>query len=982
MHNNIFITTEFKDFVSAYIKPNEHVIYSGHNPEHKFLFPLDDNSHKKFFGFVWRAYNEHEKYWFQEQQSTPGVTNTGIMIDIDAYQLGYERNIVAGFMAEVIKIVSEAIYEYINIPEDHKTYCFTLMNEKPYDTGNKNYKEGIHLLFPGIKIKREAKMAIFKKCTEPIQELFINRGFEKDQGIILDKNSSLVPVQIYGTIRKKKVESHKLVYVHTVTFSENCTVTRDETFMKSEHNLALELSIIYPGIAVSKKCFEARESKNIELKSFVFAYSNYLVSDEKRTLAKCKEVKYAHKDGFELHHLLKIIDKRRGAGGNYAEWSKICSAILGVSLYFMPYAYKFSIMCDEESWRKDGASTVLRLYSEVDEVLKTTPAEIINRKSMNTLRGIAKTDNPEGFKLIYKKSLRGKISNLISADKVITDTLVANLIHTFTAHNIYYVNLTSQNSRDGYWYEFIDEMQAVKPEYKPFLYKFYKHTGAVPETLQKFVSETIHDTLQDIYKNAKKELENESAIKIEGEKKGKSKKATNLEHYIQKVEATAKKCGNNMGINSVLNMCKTTHLYNAITFQLDLTQNIIGVGNGILHFSKGCVEFIQERSEYKISRTTDTEYFAYDPGNETIKKVEAILNDIIPDKLKYRALLMHLSQVFVGGSAERYFNILYSGGASGKSILMFLMENALGLISSCKFGAGSGFGYAESIDANVFTSDKKDTGGTDPQLINIEHARFVHCPEGKSGLIRPEIFKKLRDGASMRNLYEKNRSIVFKGIIVMPTNNQLRFMNYNYALERRFLYMYFPSRFVENPKATNEKKMDAGLSNSAKYDKQYGAAFLSILVHHWKMIGDYSSKTEEFAKITKCSPGGNIETDVEKLKKCSVENEKINSLIEKCTVEDALKISGIIEETKNYLASQNYMLQYRSTKVTITKDSKDEIEIAVFCRNYAHWYKQKTGTVMEISPDNFTAEVLDNFADQVIIRNNIQYLSGVRVLED
>ena len=194
----------------------------------------------------------------------------------------------------------------------------------------------------------------------------------------------------------------------------------------------------------------------------------------------------------------------------------------------------------------------------------------------------------------------------------------------------------------------------------------------------------------------------------------------------------------------------------------------------------------------------------------------------------------------------------------------------------------------------------------------------------------------------MRNLYEKNRSIIFKGIIVVPTNNQLRFMNYNYALERRFLYMYFPSRFVPNPKAQNEKKMDTGISNLAKFDKKWGSAFLSILVHHWKLI---------YSKFN-----GNIEI--------------------------ALEDSGILKETNDYLSSQNYMLQYKITKIIVTEDPNDEIEISEFCRIYAHWYKHKIGSIIEISPDNFVAEVLENFANIIVIKNEVQYLSGIKLKDN
>ena len=400
-----------------------------------------------------------------------------------------------------------------------------------------------------------------------------------------------------------------------------------------------------------------------------------------------------------------------------------------------------------------------------------------------------------------------------------------------------------------------------------------------------------------------------------------------------------KMCGDKMPIENVKGRCQLGWFKdNFIADLLDKDDNIIGVANGLLVLDKKA-KFINYSTTYKITRTTNTYYVPYDANNKYIIKVETILSEIISNPKKLKGMLMHISLCLVRGKVDRYFNIFFSNGSSGKTILMQLIENALGMISDSTYGAN--FGYYDTIDASVFNEDKRDVNGVDHHLKKLEHPRFVQCPEGKGGIIHPHIFKKLRDGCGVRGMQQEVKNISFGGIIAYVTNHPLRFLNYNYALSRRLLYHYFTSKFVPEPKALNEKKENIKYKIKSQKNKNWGAAFLSILIKHWDMM-----------------------------------NEEYNGDISKIYSE-----SGLGQETQDYLDSQNYLFQFINRCVKLNVEGA-RITVLEFCKIYAEWYRKILNMRNITSPETFINEAKEMLDNYILIENKIHYFDKVQIIEE
>ncbi len=953
-------SSEFKEFISQNAVDNDPLIVSGNTKEIRLDIPVNNQKVSKqlytqFYNIVWKAFLTGEKYWILEKQYNNTVKHSGIMLDIDAYQTSAQRIITKHFATECVSLIVKILYDYIDIPKETSTYCLFLLNSKPYFKDDL-YKEGIHILLPSIKLTKEVKNLVYKVISEPLSKLFKSFNFVDKN--VLDPDSFCVPSQVYGTIRKNKTESHMLRYAFNIVFNDNIVVRpikKDTNIFSNKYNYALEFSLHYDGEIIKKYDYNLKKEKSGELPKCGSFYKD--IESEKATVkTQCKNLALTSYLANEVFEYIKLVNLDRGKGGQLSEWKLFMMLILAINKRYIPYCKYFSIKADEVSWKKGGIDLLEKFVLEVEYENKERNyvGDEQSQKALETLKRIAKIDSPLEYKSLRKKTFEGQLGRAFNSDMVINQLVLAKIVSNILEQKLAYITITSQNNNNGYWMEYIDEEKALtSPEYKPFIYKYYRH-DKYPKTLDDFLQIDLHNALQKFTTEVKKQgekrekpIDSEEEYEYTSEKSRKEKKKQKnmYEEFVKKLVTTTKMVGTCTQLENIKTLCKQGSLINnALYYQLNVNDNVLGVDNGILVFNTPVAKFIEGRSSYKISRTTDTVYMEYNAQNEHIKTIESILEDIMPDEKKREALLMHLSLCFVGNSAERYFNVFYSGGASGKSLIMYLMENVFGSISSCNFGSNSGFGYCENINADIFISGSNNNdnpNGPNPQLINLEHARFVHAPEGRNGLIKSEVFKKLRDGATIRGLYEKARTVTFKGVIVYVTNNKPRFLNYNYALERRFLFIYFGTRFTFDPRPnTNEKKANPDHIRNARHNKDWATAFMAILINSWNNLQK--------------NYGGNIE-----------------KVYEQC---------GFLKETKEYLSTQNFMLQFKSQKVEITGKTEDKIEVTDFCRIYSLWYKNKLNISKELSPENFVAEAMENFPDNLHIENYVSYFVGIQVI--
>ena len=96
----------------------------------------------------------------------------------------------------------------------------------------------------------------------------------------------------------------------------------------------------------------------------------------------------------------------------------------------------------------------------------------------------------------------------------------------------------------------------------------------------------------------------------------------------------------------------------------------------------------------------------------------------------------------------------------------------------------------------------KLSDGVSEILSNMDRKRLINFTElAKDDKIRPEIIKVLTDAptTTARGIYEKSHVIHLLASIWIDTNPEIKILgDVDYSIERRFVYWYFRSTFVDN----------------------------------------------------------------------------------------------------------------------------------------------------------------------------------------
>jgi hypothetical protein len=875
-------------------------------PEQIGLFSESENQHKKFFDEIWKYYLEGHSYWFMEKQYTAKVTKSGIMFDFDIILSSDKSVMAANTVSDLIRELAQIIYKLADIPESTETTVFYMANSavKPYK--GESFKEGFHILFPGIQVSAELKTAILVSAMEMATEFFEDEKDILDKSGVLDKNSASVPVQLYGTIRKEKTEHHKVRSVFKVKMANKIKITditsnyayvrkNGKIPYKFKTNIILETSIIYAGGLVVKKSYESRISamENIVNNNNIFAkdVENSMEISKKQML---NLIQIDHR-ARELNAYLECINWQSIKENNeYGRvFGKIAKNILLVDIKYAPFVRVLS--------NSLGKINVNKLIEDVGVILNrsTETRATTAAKNLGALKKLARDHNPVRFEQAKKNTMVGAIDSMLASQSVVTDNKIATVVQDMLKDCFYCVHVKKpgfSTNVTSYWMEYVILDQSELPnDMKPFLYKWYRH-DSFPKSIDRIITKDIADVFESVLGlyNAKKEKNNE-------ESKG-------LDEAIKVLKSIIKKCGDANGIENIKKRCVMLMENTAQQSELDQDPTLLGVYNGVLKFDKTTVRLLTEEGRNAVSQSTGCGFIQYSPECKTTRKIMNILEGTMPEKAKLEGLLMHFSMCLVGGSCKRYFTMLYSKGSSGKSIWMFLMQTALGLRGSA--GQNSGFGYYDTVDASAFMMDKMDVNGVDHHLMKLGGARFIHLPEGKhKGEIQTHIIKKLREPFGVRGMYESLRPTIFTGIISMLTNSdKIGFSDYNYALFRRFLYVTFPITFKPRSELREEtdkvKFMDESVEEKVK-KRKYGEAFFSILVYYWCRLKTYSDAAQMY-------------TD-----------------------------TGLLQETINFMGERNMIEKFVQTRLAKNIDAAP-IELNELCTEYIEWARQLNGTIINL----------------------------------
>ncbi len=262
----------------------------------------------------------------------------------------------------------------------------------------------------------------------------------------------------------------------------------------------------------------------------------------------------------------------------------------------------------------------------------------------------------------------------------------------------------------------------------------------------------------------------------------------------------------------------------------DRDQWLLAVPNGVVDLHTG-TRRDGDPGDY-IRTVCPTDWTSLDAA---CPRFEQFLAEVFEDKQDRAAITAFLHRLFgygiTGSTQDHVFPILYGEeGRNGKDTLLGILADVLGPI-------------AGAISNDVFIAqDKLKTGGAaTPHLSDLQGKRLVWGSETRQGdKLNVALIKQLSGGGdiSTRPLYAKDY-YTFK-----PTHKLLLMTNYkphvdakDKAAWERVCLIDFGMRFVDNPRATNERKKDATLGNKLKEERSGILAWLVRGCLAWQQQG-------------------------------------------------------------------------------------------------------------------------------------------------
>jgi P4 family phage/plasmid primase-like protien len=259
---------------------------------------------------------------------------------------------------------------------------------------------------------------------------------------------------------------------------------------------------------------------------------------------------------------------------------------------------------------------------------------------------------------------------------------------------------------------------------------------------------------------------------------------------------------------------KDNEFYN----RLNSNPYLIGFNNGILDLKDK--KFREGKKSDYVTFNTKIDYIEYDEEDSNVKEIYEFLGKIITNPKILEYLLLVLGKGLEGIPDEKFYIWTGLAGANGKSTLINFIESTLG-------------DYHYSPDISLLTEKRRGSGNASPDLFMIKGRRYLTFQEPENtDRLRTGILKQYSGGDTIiaRELFKSPIEFKSQGTMILCCNDLPEINSLDGGTWRRVRVIKFGSRFVDNPKAPNEFKIDPLLKEKMERWKPY---FMSILYHNY-----------------------------------------------------------------------------------------------------------------------------------------------------
>lgn len=780
-------------------------------------YNIPENDLKEFFNLLETVRrNKIRNIGFCERQK--GCT--GIMIDYDVFQKINQRILCDDDYYLIIQTVLNLLSGYLVDFKIKNSFALVIRKIKVEEKKDNIYKDGFHILFPGIKINKTTKYKLLSDLSA--KDLFSDHDHVNDfidRKKMVDRNSAHVPVLFVGNAKKDKT-SYVISHLFKISYRAVCRIDgQDISFINNpDFNVSQEFSLN----------FERKDGfiQKKEFKSIIAEQEEYEEEEIDNSHTLCIN-SITDPDFKELVMMVGILSVERCE--NYNDWFPIVCALAKEGANYKTTAYNFS------NTRKKG----------VRAEFESTFSKYINKKdyppyNRQMILNFARQDNPIEYKKIYENGytqfILDNVFDEINQGKF-QHYIVATLLKKMIGNK--FVTDLPPGGKTVDWYEFISN---PKVKNKAELWKWKKCcSGLNPVNLSHYLSKAVPLVLIKVIAELKKRLD-----EVSDDNKD---QINYFKMLIKNIRYTTTNCQNNSFKSSVFKQCHDVFYSSGFASRLDSNENCIGVGNGILCL-KPTIHLIQNYNNLNISKFTETNYKHFDIDDNDTQFAFKTLWELFPEDEKdvFHYLMFYFALSLNGRVKPAKFVFLIGPGSNGKSFLIKCIDN---LFSSSVKSEIENSGHSATIPITYLSEKDQCSGQATPQLACLVNARFTHFTESqKSEVLRASKLKGLtsHEKINVRKLHCNQQTFTHKSTFIACSNHAFIVRGTDDGIWRRILFYKMKYKFTRtpNPEFKHHKKANEDLVLVTAYDPKFLSSIMSILtVYSFILDNQYNGKFTE-----------------------------------------------------------------------------------------------------------------------------------------
>tara|TARA_B000000441_G_C21748757_1_gene360076 strand:+ start:308 stop:2962 length:2655 start_codon:yes stop_codon:yes gene_type:complete len=704
------------------------------------------------------------------------ISPTSHEIDDDSLKPKYKRIYTNKNILKIIEFYNAVITKYIDIKEDYNV-AYLMEKSNPTVCRNK-LKDGIHIVYPYIKLTFNEQHFIRRKILDVASEMFSGLSVCNNNEDIIDK--AIIDVncwQMYGS-RKPDCEAYAVtkIFKNGTEIFEPVSAEQNLKYIKL---FSMRNTEINPDICKVKDIFisEIDEYTKHILPSIDVKQKNKLHNN---IFAKSLNVNKNNTSDAELllsrRLVLDCISCNRA--DNYEEWINLGWVLRNIDYRLLETWIEFSKI---SSSYVEGECQVLWNKMRKDHM------------GMGTLRWWAKQDNLNKYKEIIDESLFPWIDLCIRGDGTHYD--VAKVVQTHYKDEIKAVNKST-------WYYYDKDKHRWRQTSEGLLLRIILST----DICNKFVERT------QFWNSLQINLEDDDQKTANAEKAKKS----------LKIAGQLKNAGFK---DSVMKECKSLFIDEKFDELLDSRSHLIGFANGVYDLKMHI--FRDGMPDDYISYSTKINYIPYNPESPEIEEINDFFSKIFINDAVRNYVLDIIACIIDGSIVQERFYVFTGNGSNGKSRLLDFIQKTIG-------------DYYSILPIALLTQKRAASNSAQSELERTKGRRFAVMQEpSEQDKINIGFMKELsgNDRILCRGLYKEPFEFKPQFKMILTCNELPEVPSDDGGTWRRIRVIEFLSKFCENPKKANEFPMDLELSE--KFDR-WAETFMSMLIERHKHINPNS----------------------------------------------------------------------------------------------------------------------------------------------